>query len=61
MHTEPATAPPAHPGTARSVLRKMMSALHGDKYMVGAYPPDWPASSSRPTEVAHTPTPSKGR
>jgi hypothetical protein len=22
-----------------------MSVLHGDKYMVGAYPPDWPQSA----------------
>jgi hypothetical protein len=26
---------------ASSVLAKLLSALRGDKYMVGAYPPDW--------------------
>jgi hypothetical protein len=57
----------------RFVLRKAMSALRGDKYMVGAYSPDWAASSTRPDEVprsndaattaaaAVSATPSKGR
>jgi len=26
---------------ARSVLAKLLSALRGDKYMAGTYPPDW--------------------
>ena len=26
---------------ASSVLAKLASALRGDKYMVGAYPPEW--------------------
>ena len=26
---------------ASSVLAKLLSALRGDKYMAGAYPPDW--------------------
>jgi hypothetical protein len=57
----------------RFVLRKAMSALRGDKYMVGAYPPDWAASSARPDQAgrredgappaaaAVSATPSKGR
>ena len=32
----------------RFVLGKVMSALHGDKYMVGAYTADSPRSSIRP-------------
>jgi hypothetical protein len=32
----------------RFVLGKVMSALHGDKYMVGAYTADAPRSSTRP-------------
>jgi hypothetical protein len=64
MHTEPAIQPPASPaaGTvpepmritrhpAHSVLGKVMSALRGDKYLAGAYPPDWAASSTRSAEV----------
>jgi hypothetical protein len=68
-------APASSPGgrqPVRFVLRKVMSALRGDKYMVGAYPPDWAASSTRPDEVprsndaattaaAVSPTPSNGR
>jgi hypothetical protein len=38
-----------HP--VRFVLRKAVSALRGDKYMVGAYPPDWPASSTRAAQA----------
>jgi hypothetical protein len=77
--TEPAShrpAPASSPGgrqPVRFVLRKVMSALRGDKYMVGAYPPDWAASSTRPDQVrrsadgappaapALSATPSKGR
>jgi hypothetical protein len=28
------------------VLAKLVSALRGDKYMVGAYPPDWHGAAS---------------
>jgi hypothetical protein len=76
--TEAASRPPApaaSPGgrqPVRFVLRRVMGALHGDKYMVGAYSPDWAASSTRPDEVhrsndaataagAVSATPSKGR
>jgi hypothetical protein len=31
---------------ASSVLAKLVSALRGDKYMVGAYPPDWHGAAS---------------
>jgi len=31
---------------ASSVLAKLLSALRGDKYMVGAYPPDWHGAAS---------------
>jgi hypothetical protein len=34
----------------RRLLRKAMSVLRGDKYMVGAYPPDWPVSSTTPSK-----------
>jgi hypothetical protein len=45
---------PASPPGGRQpvrVLRRAMSALRGDKYMAGAYPPDWPASSTRPEQA----------
>jgi hypothetical protein len=56
----------------RFVLGKVMSALHGDKYMVGAYTADSPRSSIRPEvspsddaattrHAALSATPSKGR
>ena len=52
----------------RSVLAKVMSTLRGDKYMVGAYGPDPPASSLRAKAspnatdtAAPSATPSKGR
>jgi hypothetical protein len=53
MQTEPTSEPtgsrvpgvipePIRPrNPASSVLAKLASALRGDKYMVGAYPPDW--------------------
>ena len=65
MHTEPAIKSPASPVAAvdpkrRSVFAKAMSVLHGDKYMVGAYP-----ATGSPTDDATAPdpaaTPSKGR
>ena len=51
--TEVATGPPApasspdrrRPG--RFVLGKVLGALRGDKYMAGAYPPEWAAPSTR--------------
>ena len=73
--TEAASRPPAPGGRelVRFVLRKVMSALRGDKYMVGAYPPDWAAPPTRPDEAPRSndtattaaavasATPSKGR
>jgi hypothetical protein len=48
----PTTVPePVRPGAeapsapSRSAFARVMSVLHGDKYMVGAYPPDWPQSA----------------
>jgi hypothetical protein len=49
MKTTPTNGPTGSPvpeasrprNPASSVLAKLMSALRGDKYMVGAYPPDW--------------------
>ena len=60
MQTEPTTEPtgspvpaaipyrprPRHPRS--TVLAKLLSALRGDKYMVGAYPPDWHDRASAP-------------
>jgi len=52
--TEAAGGPPAPASSrvgrqpVRFVLGKVMSALHGDKYMVGAYTVDSPRSSIRP-------------
>jgi hypothetical protein len=34
----------------RRLLRKAMSVLRGDKYMVGAYPPDWTDPSTTPSK-----------
>ena len=53
--TEAATGPPAsasplgrrRPG--RFVLGKVLGALRGDKYMAGAYPPEWEAPATRAT------------
>ena len=53
MQTEPTSEPTGSPvpgvipepirprNPASSALAKLLSALRGDKYMVGAYPPDW--------------------
>jgi hypothetical protein len=52
--TEAVSDPPAPASSRvgrrprRSVLETVMSALHGDKYMVGAYTADSPRSSTRP-------------
>ena len=50
------TTPPASPGPrhpVRFVLAKVLGALRGDRYMVGAYPPDSleSASSTRHDEA----------
>jgi hypothetical protein len=76
--TQAAGGPPA-PASPRAgrqpvrfVLGKVMSALHGDKYMVGAYTADSPRSSIRPEvsrgddaattgHAALSATPAKGR
>ena len=34
---------------------RLLSALRGDKYMVGAYPPDWPGAASPSKEPPTTP------
>jgi hypothetical protein len=31
---------------AAMVLARLLSVIRGDKYMVGAYPPDWPGSGA---------------
>src|SRR3954464_12534926 len=56
----PATEAPGVPPAAapsgggrdvvRRLLRQAMSVLRGDKYMVGAYPPDWPDPSTTPSK-----------
>jgi hypothetical protein len=75
---EEAGGPPARDSSrvarqpVRFVLGKVMSALHGDKYMVGAYTADSPRSSIRPQSspsndaattgrAARSATPSTGR
>ena len=50
-----APAPASSPGRhrpARSVFGKVLGVLRGDKYMAGAYPPEWVAPSTRPA-VTH--------
>ena len=69
-------APASSPGGCQPVrfaLRKVMSAMPGNTYMVGAYPPDWAASSTGadqarrgedgapPAAAVVSATPSKGR
>ena len=48
---------------ASRVGARLLSALRGDKYMVGAYPPDWPGAASPSEEPGTTPAVSgtKGR
>jgi hypothetical protein len=36
------------------LVRKAISVLRGDKYMVGAYPPEWQAPAARPDMAART-------
>jgi hypothetical protein len=56
MKTEPTSEPTGShvrqpirpPIPTSSVLAKLSSALRGDKYMVGAYPPDWHGAASAP-------------
>jgi hypothetical protein len=61
--TEAASGPPAPASSlgghrpVRFALRKVMSVLRGDKYMVGAYPPD-PTTTGA---AAVSATPSKAR
>jgi hypothetical protein len=55
MRSEPVVEPPVAatvPGRQplRLAFGKVMSVLHGDKYMAGAYPPEWPAAPSGPDE-----------
>lgn len=47
---QPDSAPSRNP--LRAGVARLLSALRGDKYMVGAYPPEWRAPA---------PTPSVGR
>lgn len=70
MQTEPTREPtgsrvpgaipePIRPrNPASSVLGKLVSALRGDKYMVGAYPPEWRgatrARDAEPSTTART-------
>ena len=76
MHTEPTSEPtgsrvpgvipePIRPrNPASSVLAKLVSALRGDKYMVGAYPPEWRgaarARDAEPSTTARTAPPMSG-
>ena len=60
MQTEPTSEPTGSPVSrvipepsrprdpASSVLAMLLSALRGDKYMVGAYPPDWHGAAPAP-------------
>lgn len=32
--------------SSRGLLGKLLSVIRGDKYMAGAYPPDWPGSGA---------------
>jgi hypothetical protein len=56
MQTEPITEPTRsrfpepirRRNQASSVLAKLLGVLRGDKYMAGAYPPDWHGAVSAP-------------
>ncbi len=46
----------AEPARAPSPFARLMAVLHGDKYMLGAYPPEWQGGRSHSTAApAHTP------
>jgi hypothetical protein len=48
--------PPAAPRAPRRTPRLVagaLSALRGDKYMAGAYPPEWPPASTRAVALDH--------
>jgi hypothetical protein len=47
--TPPATSSPRGSAPVR-LGRKVMSVLHGDKYMAGAYPPEWQDPATRSKE-----------
>jgi hypothetical protein len=47
---EPAGERDGRPAARRSPLAKLLSALRGDRYMVGAYPPEWPPTTESPTK-----------
>jgi hypothetical protein len=57
----PRVAPADGPPTATPRARRRpprfvagaLSALRGDKYMAGAYPPEWPPASTRAVPLAH--------
>jgi hypothetical protein len=43
--TEPASSP-GRRNPASTVLAKLLSVIRGDKYLVGAYPPDWHSATA---------------
>ena len=67
MQTEPTGEPTGSPvprvmpepirprNPASRALATLLSALRGDKYMVGAYPPDWHGAASPSAEPRTTP------
>jgi hypothetical protein len=57
----PSSRPPMAPRRSPPVrlARKVMSVLRGDKYMAGAYPPEWPSSPTAADAVSAPTT--KGR
>ena len=59
--TTRSSGPPSAPRRSPPVrlARKAMSVLRGDKYMAGAYPPEW-AGSPTAVEAVSAPT-TKGR
>lgn len=48
-HTRPETPSPRGSAPVR-LGRKVMSVLHGDKYLAGAYPPEWQDPAKRSQE-----------
>jgi hypothetical protein len=67
MQTEPTSEPIGSPvsgvsseiirprNPVSSVLGKPLSALRGDKYMAGAYPPAWRSAAPTPRRVRRRP------